>query len=201
MQNWLSNSSSITNSIEKLSSSTVIHKSRATTLAFRVKTVMEAIASLGPSSINMNDAATQGYFSMLSATFEEICHYFKILQTIDKTLAKRVQSFGSDEEMFSKWSETLQACSGGLHLSVADSIFDADRDLADFNRDFEHLKLNLFDIIQKVLDVENSKKLLAQQQVDRTAYKTQQAVKSENKFDAKLIRYEAIIGAGGNLLN
>ena len=141
---------------------------------------------------------------MLSATFEEICHYFKILQNIDKTLAKRVQSFGSDEEMFSKWNETLQVSLSGLRLPIADSIFDADKDLADFNRDFEHLQLNLFAIIQKVLDlevlIESSKKLISQQQADRTAYKTQQAVKSEKKFNPKLIRYEAIIGVGGNLL-
>ena len=150
---------------------------------------MEAIASLDTSSINMNDTATKGYFSMLSVTFEEICKYFKILRSIDKTLAKRVQSFGSDEEMFYKWNETLQLCSSELHLAVADSLFDADKDSADFNRDFEHLQLNLFAIIQKVVDVEvlmeSSKKLLSQQQTDRTAYKTQKAVKSESKFDYK----------------
>jgi hypothetical protein len=77
--------------------------------------------------------------------------------------------------------------------------------LADFNQDVKDLQANLKDILEKVpgilgtveAAVEANQKLLDRQQIDRTQYKTQQAVKAEKQFDPKLIRYEEIIGAGG----
>jgi hypothetical protein len=111
-------------------SSTVIHKSRSKT-----KTVFEAITILDLDSIKMNDIATQGYLSMLLATLEEIFGYFSILRKKDKKLAKRVKRYGSDEETFYKWTETIQTCCFGVGLVLRDDLFDADQDFKDFNDD------------------------------------------------------------------
>jgi hypothetical protein len=201
MQDWLEIATKYNKNIEICSSSTVIHKSRSKTLATRVKTVFDAITTVAPDSIKMNDIATKGYLSMLLATLEEISGYFTILHKKDKKLAKRVKRYGSDEETFSKWTETLQTCCYGVGLVFGDNLFDADQDSNDFNDDLDDLRLNmkeilrLFGVAESTVDA--GKELLAKQQADRTEYKTQQAVKAEITIDAKLIRYEKIIGRGG----
>jgi hypothetical protein len=201
MQDWLETASKYNKNIEICSSSTVIHKSRSKTLATRVKTVFDAINTVAPDSIKMNDIATKGYLSMLLATLEEISGYFTILQKKNKKLAKRVKRYGSDEETFLKWTETLQTCCFGVRLVFGDNLFDADQDLKDFNEDLDDLKLNMKEVLSLFGGAETSddagKELLAKQQVDRTEYKTQQAVKAEKQFDVKSIRYESIIGRGG----
>jgi hypothetical protein len=203
MQDWLESVGKYTKNIDICSSSTVIHKARSKTLASRVKTVFDAITAIDPNSINMNDVATKGYFSMLLATFEEISGYFTILQKKDKKLSKRVKRYGSDEETFSKWIETLQTCCCGVGVVVGEGLFDQNQDLNDFNDDLNDLRLNMKEILGFFGAVERSveagKELLAKQQVDRTEYRTQQAVKVEFQFDIKLIRYEKIIGRGGKI--
>ena len=206
MQDWLPNTTEICTLIETYSELTVIHKCRSKTLAKRVKIMFTATASVDPNTAKMNDTMTKGYFSMLLATLEEICDYLKILQTKDTPLGKRVINFGIDEELFSKWNETLQTCSRDLKLVVDDRLFDSDQDLQDFNQDLKDLLLKLRDILEIVpgvfetveLAVEGIQQLLEQQKADRSRYKTQVAVKAETSFKVKLIKFEKIIGIGGN---
>jgi hypothetical protein len=199
MQDWLVSAGKICKTIETLSSSPQIHKSKTITLAGRVKTVFDAISS--SNSINRSNVATAGYLSMLLATFEEIYSFLAILQKKDKALGKRVKRFGCDEETFSKWNETLETCCTGLGLVLETGLFDADLDLRDFSKDIEDLQLNLTEIFgpdtEKNMTIEATEQLISQQQLGRTQYKTQQAVKAEKQFDVKLIRYEKIIGRGG----
>ena len=78
-------------------------------------------------------------------------------------------------------------------------------DLQDFNQDVQELQNSLIDIISKIpgmdVSVESAVKanqqLLLQQQIERTQYKTQRAVKAEKTFDPNLLRYDTIIGTGG----
>jgi hypothetical protein len=202
MQDWLESASKYGKSIDTLSPFVEIHKSRSKTLATRVKTMFDGITTLDPAKTNMNSIAVKGYLSMLLATLEEISVYFKILQKKDKGLGKRVKRFGADEETFCKWTETLQTCCLGVGLAFGNGLFDADQDSRDFNEDLEAIKQNLQEIWGLAgateLDAEAGKELLEKQQGDRTEYKTQQAVKAEKQFDAKLIRYEKIIGRGGS---
>jgi hypothetical protein len=201
MQDWLETASKYNKNIEICSSSTVIHKSRSKTLATRVKTVFVALTSIDPNTVKMNDIATKGYLSMLLATLEEISGYFTILQKKDKRLAKRVRRYGSDEETFSKWTETLQTCCSGVGLVFGDNLFDADQDSKDFNDDLDDLRLNMKEVLGMSGSVETTlesgHQLLQKQQADRTEYKTQKAVKAEIIIDANLIRYNKIIGRGG----
>jgi hypothetical protein len=202
MQDWLETAIKYNKIIEICSSSTVIHKSRSKTLASRIKTVFEAITTLDPDSIKMSDVAARGYLSMVLATLEEISGYFSILQKKDKKLSKRVKRYGSDEETFSKWTETLQTCCFGIGLVFRDDLFDENQDSKDFNDDLDDLRLNMKEILglgagAAETTLESGHQLLEKQQAERTEYKTQQAVKAEVNFDAGLIRYEKIIGRGG----
>ena len=120
-------------------------------------------------------------------------------------MGKRVMRFGSDEETFLKWDETLKTCGVGLQL-VGDEQFDAAEDQHDFDQDMEYLQSNLIGNLSNVpgligtveMAVEANQKLLEQQKTDRTQYKTQVAVKAENGFNVKLIKFEKIVGIGGN---
>lgn len=207
MNDWLKECKKLSIKIEQDSLKTEIHKSRSKTLGLRVKSIFECIASLDPKLVNLNDTRVKACFSMLLVCFEEICDYFSLLLAYSKTLGKRVEKFGSDEEAFSKWNETLQTCAEELNLPL-EKIFDNDVDLDDFNRDMEDLNAKLKFILEKVVNlfgsvelaVEANQKLLAQQQTDRTLYKTQKAVKTETTFDTKAIKYEKVIGRGGRVM-
>jgi hypothetical protein len=206
MQDWTVQSSKFVKEIELYSGTVKIHKSRSKTVASRVKNVYDAATLIDLKATKTNTLLVQGSFAVLLATFEEISDYFALLQKEDNTLGKRVKSFGDDEEMFMKWNETLKTCSRDLDLVLADSVFDAAVDLQDFNQDVKELTFNLKGILEKIigqlgtleLAVEASQKLLVKQEADRAQYKTQQAVKEELNFNPKLIRYEEIIGIGGN---
>jgi hypothetical protein len=206
MQDWTVQSSKFINEIASYSETVKIHKYRSKTVSDRVKNVYAAVVMLDLKASKANPLLIQGALAMLLVTFEEISDYFKLLQKEDNNLGKRVRSFGDDEEMFLKWNETLKTCCRDLGLALVDKLFDAILDLQDFNQDVTNLNVNLKGILEKVigqlgtleLAVEASQKLLEKQQADRTQYKTQQAVKEELKFDPKLIRYEEIIGIGGN---
>ena len=120
-------------------------------------------------------------------------------------MGKRVMRFGSDEETFLKWDETLKTCGVGLQL-VGDEQFDAAEDQRDFDQDMEYLQSNLIGNLSNVsgligtveMAVEGIQQLLEQQKADRSRYKTQVAVKAETSFKVKLIKFEKIIGIGGN---
>jgi hypothetical protein len=201
MQDWLEAAGKLCNTIDTFSTFPEIHKARTKTLACRVKILFDTIASLDQTALKIENVATKGYLFMLMATFEEISLFFVILQKKDKILGKRVKRFGSDEESFSKWTETLQTCSTGLELVFEKAVFDAELDLRDFNQDMEALQLNLAEILVPVLGkgmgTDSIQKLLLLQQASRNQYKTQQAIKAEKTFDPKLLRYEEVIGRGG----
>lgn len=202
MEDWLSKNTQLCIEIQKYSLKTEIHKCRSATLAKRIKTLMDTIASSPPNTYSLSDLRTKSCLGMLSTALEEIRDFLKMLQKVDKTLGKRVNRYGSDEESFMKWNETLATCSRELKVTVD---FDQDVDLQDFNKDMEDLSIKLTVILEKVLHlfgsvelaVEANQKLLAQQQSDRTQFKTQRAVKADNVFDVKRIKYEKIIGRGG----
>lgn len=118
MKEWLSNAFETCTTVQTYSMTTQIHRYRSRTLGKRVKIVFKAALALEPNTINMNDISNQGYCSILLASFEEIGDYFRILQTKDKALGRRVMRFGCDEESFSKWNETLKTCSEGLSLNL-----------------------------------------------------------------------------------
>ena len=168
MQDWLRNASEICASIETTALTTEIHKCRSKTLASRVMIVLKTIKTQDQKKFNLDVMATKASFSMLLATFGDIRDYFKILQKIDNALGKRVKRFGSDEESFSKWNETLLTCSADLKLGL---VSDLEQDLSDFNADMQDLQANLKTILEKVIDLYGSvelavaanKKLLEQQ--------------------------------------
>lgn len=204
MNDWLEDCKRLCAKIEEYSSTTEIHKCRSKTLGKRVKDIHDCVVALDFTSININDTRVKGILSMLMVCLEEIRDFFSLLQKQDKHLGKRVEKFGSDEEAFCKWNETLQICVKDLNLPLA-GIFDGDVDLNDFNNDMEELNLKLKSILGKVINlfgsvemaVEANQKLLAQQQTDRTQYKTQKDVKADKTFDTKAIKYEEVIGRGG----
>ena len=207
MEIWNSKASQICISIANLAFTAEIHKRRSTTLAYRVKIIVETITTIDLTSVASN-LRVKGSLSLLDVLFEEINDYLQILQQKDNALARRVKRCGSDEETFSKWNETLKSCCEDLGLSSLENLFDASKDLEDFNIDMENLNADLKNILEKVVDVfgtpeqaiEAIQKLLQQQHTQRTQYKTQQAVKADKKFDIKSIRWEKEIGRGGNHL-
>ena len=208
MQDWNIKIGQLSSSIEKYALTAEIHKHRSTTLANRVKSIVETISKSNLNPATINDIRVKGCLSLLDVCFEEINVYFQILQQQDNALGKRVKRYGSDEETFSKWNETLQTCCEDLNLTSLEQIFDSSRDLEDFNTDVKNLNINLKNIVEKVVDlfgtpeqaIEAIQKLLNQQQSQRTQYKTQQSVKADKLFDAKAIRWEKEIGRGGNSL-
>ena len=209
MQDWISDCARLSKEIEKHAATVEIHKCRFNTLSRRVKTTFDIIASEDIHDIDTESSHQKITLKILLATYEEIADYLKLLQNFGNALEKRVKSFGSDEEMFLKWNETLRTCCIDLNLIIPSTVFDEDQDLGDFDADLQALIGNLGKIYNKSgnnsrsveVDMEASQKLLNQQQVDRTQYKTQQAVKAEKQFDPKLLRYDKLIGVGGNLNN
>ena len=205
MEIWNSKASQICISIANLAFTAEIHKRRTATLANRVKIIVETIATVVMTSV-AGSLRVKGSLSLLDVSLGEIEDYFHILQQKDNALGRRVKRFGSDEETFSKWNETLKSCCEDLSLTSLGYLFDANKDLEDFNGDMESLNADLRNIMEKVVDafglpeqaIEAIQKLLQQQHTQRTLYKTQQAVKADKIFDVKAIRWEKEIGRGGN---
>lgn len=202
MQQWLLNLETLQTTITTSTGFLKLHLARSKTLASRIKNIVEAMKTH-----DSGDTNHKAYYSMLLATLEEISDYFKLLQTKDNALGKRVMRYGCDEESFAKWNETLQTCSLDLNLGLDVRLFDENQDLRDFELDLETLRVDLKSILEKVLEsgesadsiLKANQKLLNQQQNDRTQYRTLQATKAEKTFDPKLLRYEEIIGSGGML--
>ena len=207
MDGWIDAVRTYTSVIETYSTTAQIHKCRSQRLAVRVKRIFDAVAILDQGSINLKDIRVMGCLSMLLVTLEEIHDYFKILQQKDNTLAKRVKRFGSDDETFCKWNETLMTCFQELKLNCPDRVFDPEQDTIDYNHDMEDLKICRKSILEKDVAIivsvgsafEDNQRLLDQQHNCRSQYKTQVEMKSTSVFDVNAIRYEEIIGRGGRL--
>ena len=170
MEIWNSKASQISLSISNLALTAEIHKRRTTTLAYRVKIIVETIATMDMTSV-VSNVHVKGSLALLDVSFEEINDYFLILQQKDNALGRRVKRYGSDEETFSKWNETLKTCCEDLNLTCLENLFDTNKDLEDFNGDMVNLNEGLKNIIEKVVDafgtpeqaIEAIQKLLLQQ--------------------------------------
>ena len=205
MDEWISLRKDILDNIKTRSRTVVIHKSRSKTLCERIQTIIDTIIAT-KSGLGLDGIRVKSYVSILSATLEEIIVYLDLLQKRDATLGKRVSQYGDDEECFGKWNETLQTCCFELDLAVPSGLFDSAVDERDFDTDMGYLHRNLKDILGKVVNlvvptekaVEANEKLLDQQLSERLQQKTQKEAKSEKLFNKNAIRWEKLIGRGGN---
>ena len=133
----------------------------------RVRTVCDAIMP-DLTGANIEKLKPNSSLVMLLATFEEIAEYLKILLKFDILLERQVKSFGSDEEKFLKWNETLRTCCIDLDLHFKSELFDENQDLRDFDQDLKELVGNLKIIFgntsgESGIAVDATKKLLGQQ--------------------------------------
>jgi hypothetical protein len=186
------------------SSNVLFHKKRFVTLCKRVESVVDIIKG-----IDGKDATTSQAFDFLKTTLEDILDYITVFSTKNAVLANRIIIYGSDEEQFIKWSERFQHCADTLGKSdILVGVFDDKVDLSDFEGDVAELRKSLEEIMKLVENGKDSvhfKKLLktvegliGHQAKVRATYQTKTAPTAAIEINPKKVRYEKIIGRGGN---
>jgi len=184
------------------------HKNRILLLLKRVKIVVDLVDKNIDES--RNDLAVSQSLMLLSITLEEILEYVVLFSTSGESLATHIVQNGSDEEQFIKWNERLQHISAEQKLEIdMFDVFDESSDFHAFQKDIAILrdKNELLKIIVLIhgsnsdttarilLSIEG---LLNHQTSVRTTYQTKTAPGAALELNPKKIKYEKVIGRGGN---
>ena len=187
----------------------LFHKHRSGRLLKRVVLVVRAIKV----SENTKDPKILQVADLLATTLEEIRDYMTLFSTKNTVLAKHVVIYGSDEEQFIKWGERLQHCVDTFGESASFiGVFDEEIDVQDFQKDLVFLKSRMNEILALLVEDAESKgsnvspvdliktmeSLIGHQANVRSTYKTKTAPTEALEIDPKKIKYEMIIGQGGN---
>ena len=184
------------------------HKHRFATLTNRVEKVVDLIKS---NASDTRDISLLQAMDILNTTLDEVKDLMLVFRLKNANLANHIVMYGSDEEQFVKWNERLQHCVDSLGQSgkISD-VFDQNVDLQNFEDDMKVLRADLLELVMLILkgkDTVNAvalrkslEGLLGHQSDIRATYQTKTSPKEALEIDPLKVKYEVIIGRGGNSL-